>query len=114
MATTVALTLPLVPGQLPAWQAFVQELQGPRAAAFQAHRTRLGLSGLQLFHQPTPQGELVIWALSGAEPQAAFGQLAASEDAFDLWYVDQLQALHGMGREVLAQVRPGQLTAAWG
>lgn len=114
MAPPIALTLPLLPGQLAAWQAFVLELHGPRAQQFAAHRQRVGLDTVHVFHQPTPQGDLVIWYMDGADPTGSFAKVAASTDAFDRWYVDQLEALHGISREVLAKVRPGKLAAGWG
>jgi hypothetical protein len=106
--------LPLVSGQLPFWQAFVLELHGPRAEAFKAHRKRLGIDTMQLFHQPTPQGDMVTIYFDGQDPPGAFARLAASTDDFDLWYMDRLQALHGVSREVLAKLRPGKLAAGWG
>lgn len=114
MAPPIALTLPLVPGQLESWKAFVLELHGPRRAAYDAHRRRVGLDTVQLFHQPTPQGDLVTWYMDGPDAPGSFARLAASEDDFDLWFCDQLKQLHGMSREILAQVRPGKLAAGWG
>jgi hypothetical protein len=114
MAPPIALTLPLLPGQLAAWQSFVLELHGPLAAEFAEHRQRVGLDTVHVFHQPTPQGDLVIWYMDGDDPTGSFAKVAASDDDFDCWYVDQLQALHGISREVLAEVRPGKLAAGWG
>lgn len=113
MTTPIAIALPLVPGQLEAWGAFVTELQGPRRPEYDASLARRGVTREQVFHQPTPQGDIVILVIEAADPARAMAALADPQHPFDRWFADQVRAFHGIAPEVLPQIRPGELVAAW-
>ncbi len=110
---SIALAIPVQPGQLEAWRAFVAELHGPRAAEYQAHLARRGIVSEQIFHQPTPQGDIVILVVTAEDPALSMAVLAQPQEPFDRWFVEQLHAFHGITPEVLGQLRPGERVASW-
>ena len=112
MSTPLVLALPLLPGKLEAWQAFVEDVQGPRAPEYRAHLARRGITREQVFHQPTPEGDIVILVITCEDPTRVTAVLAEPREPFDRWFVQQLHAFHGITREVLRQLRPGECVAS--
>jgi hypothetical protein len=51
----LAMAIPILPGKTDAWHAFIEELNGPRKADFDASRRRLGVRE-RTFFQETPMG----------------------------------------------------------
>jgi hypothetical protein len=113
MPATIALALPVRPGMLDAWLDFIMALEGPRAAEHAAHQARCGVVREAAFHQPTPQGDIVILTVACEDPALYLGALARPHEDFDRWYLARLEAIHGITPEVLAQLRPGELVATW-
>ena len=101
----LALAFPILPGKTEQWRRFVAELAGPRHADLVASRQRLGVHE-RTFLQTTPQGDLVIVTLDGADPAGALRQFGAAGDPFAQWFREQVLAIHGFD---LAQPPPGPL-----
>ena len=97
------VAIPVLPGKSEQLTAFVEQLNGPRKREFQESRRRLGIRE-RAFRQQTPQGELVILAIEGDDPMAAFAQFGSANDEFTRWFVQQVKEIHGLD---LTQPPPG-------
>jgi hypothetical protein len=83
---------------------FSAELSGPRRAEFEASRARLGLTREQVWLQETPQGTMAVVCLEAEDIPRALAGLGSSQDPFDVWWRQQIQAIHGID---LSQGMPG-------
>jgi len=98
----MAIAVPILPGKTEQWRRFVGELNGPRRVAYQASRRSLGIHE-RAFLQSTPQGDVVVVTLEGANPEEAFRQLGSGSDEFSRWFVQQVREIHGMDLSQPAQ-----------
>jgi len=89
-----AVAIPIAPGKTEAWRQFVAELNGARRAEYKASRDRLGVQE-RTFLQQTPQGDLVIVTLEGADPAGAMAAFGQGTDPFTEWFVAQVKDVHG-------------------
>ena len=87
--------LPILPGQTDAARAFLGELEGERKGQYASSQGRLGLTKEVWAIQSGPQGDLYVVYFAGADVGRAFRQFAASEDAFDRWFKEQVRATTG-------------------
>ena len=87
--------LPILPDQTEAARAFLQELGGPRKHELAACSRGMGLDREVWAIQQGPQGDLLVGYLIGRDLARAFTNFAASQDAFDRWFKDQVQAATG-------------------
>jgi hypothetical protein len=87
--------LPILPGQTEAARAFLAELENERKSHYATSEQRLGLSEEVWAIQSSPQGDLYVVYIAGENIGAAFGQFAASQDAFDVWFKDRVKATTG-------------------
>ena len=90
-----AVVFPILPGKTADWHKFIAEINGPRRAEFVASRERVGAVE-RTYLQPTPMGDLVIVTIEAEDPGKAFGQMVHATDAFTLWFLEQVKALHGV------------------
>lgn len=97
----VAAAFPIPPGNTEKWRAFQAELTGARQAEFAASRKRLGVRE-RTFLQQTPMGDFVVVTLEGADVATVYPRLLASTDAFDRWFVERVQTIHGIDMAVVA------------
>ena len=63
----MAVAFPIAPGKTAEWQAFMEELNGPRHQEFADARRRAGVRE-RTYLQATPMGDLVIVTLEGDDP----------------------------------------------
>ena len=94
-----AVVFPILPGKTEEWRKFMAEINGPRHAEFAASRERVGARE-QTFLQPTPMGDMVIVTIEAEDPGKAFGQIVSAKDAFTLWFLAQVKAIHGVDLSV--------------
>src|SRR5215217_8228477 len=87
--------LPLRAGKAAAARAFLRELEGERKAAYAASEARLGLTKEVWALQALPAGDAFVVYFEGADIAAAFGQFAASQEAFDRWFKDRVRDASG-------------------
>jgi len=90
-----AVVFPILPGKTAEWRAFIDELNGPRRSDFVESRIAVGARE-RTFLQSTPMGDLVIVTLEGDDPARSFGQFVTSKDAFTLWFLERVKAIHGV------------------
>ena len=91
----MAAAFPILPGKTADWQAFIDELSGPRHAEFAESRRTMGVQE-RTFLQHTPMGDLVIVTLEGDNPEQAFGRFVHGTDAFTKWFLGKTLELHGI------------------
>jgi hypothetical protein len=91
----LALAIPIPANKIDQWKRFTKELMTTRKAEFTASRKKLGVQE-RTFLQHTPHGDLIIVTLEGANPQKAFAEFGAGNDAFTTWFKQQVQEIHGM------------------
>jgi hypothetical protein len=87
--------LPILPGKTAAARAFLQELEGPRKQDLAACGQSVGLVKEMWAIQQTPQGDFFVAYMAGENIAQAFTQFAASQDAFDRWFKQQIQETTG-------------------
>ena len=88
--------LPILAGQTDAARAFLHELEATRKADYAASESRLGLTKEVWAIQAGPQGDLYVVYFAGADVARAFHQFAASNEAFDAWFKDQVRVTTGV------------------
>jgi hypothetical protein len=87
----------LAADEVDAWEAWIGELTGPRRAEFDDINTRHGLTAHEAYLQPAPDGSLLVLVVHGGPGGAGFlGNMAASDNSSDRWFVESVAALHGM------------------
>ncbi len=92
----IVLTFPILAGQVEAWRRFCQDLAGSRQKPYEASRQRLGITRERLALVDTAFGATAVTTLEALDVAQALGQIIASVLPFDIWYREQLLALHGI------------------
>lgn len=90
-----AVVFPILPGKTAEWHAFIDELNGSRRGDFVESRIGVGARE-RTYLQPSPMGDLVIVTMEGDDPERSFGQLMSKKDAFTLWFLERVKAIHGV------------------
>ena len=93
---TVAFAAPLLPGKTDAWRQWTDEMKGPRSGDFADFNARHGLTRHAAWLQPTPMGDLVAVVLEGPGAEGMMGNVGSSDNEFDVWFRDNVAALHGI------------------
>jgi hypothetical protein len=94
---SVAFAAPLLPGKTETErQAMASCSAGERQAAFEASRTRHGISRESVWIQETPGGDVAVVYLEADDLQAAFQGLGSSEEPFDVWFRGHVRDVHGI------------------
>jgi hypothetical protein len=92
-----AMAVPLAADKLSAWESWVEELKGPRKAAFDDMNARLGLTEHRAYLQPTPDGNfLVVVVQEGPGGESFSTNVVSSDHEFDRWFVGMVADLHGI------------------
>jgi hypothetical protein len=104
----MAVAFPILPGKTAEWRSFLAELNGARKAEFVASRARAHVRE-QTFLQSTPMGDLVIVTLQGEDPGRSFGEMVSATDTFTTWFVEQVQAVHGVDLRAPVAGPPSEL-----
>ena len=101
----LAICIPITAGKTEQFQRFVDELNGPRHAEFEAARRALNVRE-RTFLQSGPEGNMIIVTLEGDDPETALGSFGDARDEFTDWFVAQVKECHGID---LRSALPGQL-----
>lgn len=94
--TSYAFVIPVVPGMAEQELQFAAELGGPRKAAYEASRARLGITREEAWRQETPDGTMTVVYLEADDIARSLAGLNTSQDPFDQWWCEQIQAIHGI------------------
>jgi hypothetical protein len=104
----MAVAFPILPGKTPEWRAWMEELNGPRRAEFEASRRGAGVRE-RTFLQSTPMGDLVIVTIEGDDPGASFGKVMGAKDEFTTWFNGRAKEIHGFDPAAIASGSPSEL-----
>ncbi len=104
----MAVAFPILPGKTPAWRAWMDELNGPRRAEFEASRRDAGVHE-RTYLQHTPMGDLVIVTVEGDAPGQAFGKMMGAKDAFTTWFIERAKEIHGLDPSAVTSGPPSEL-----
>lgn len=88
-------TLPILAGQTGTARAFLDALDSERKGEFDTSQQRLRVIKEVWAIQQLPDGDTLVAYIQGEDIGRAFQQFAASQDAFDLWFKQQLKATTG-------------------
>jgi len=89
--------VPLAAEKLGPWESWIDELKGPRKAAFDDMNARLGLTTHEAYLQPAPDGNfLVIVVQDGPGTDGFAEKLLSSDHEFDQWFASTVADLHGI------------------
>jgi hypothetical protein len=104
----MAVAFPILPGKTPEWRAWMDEINGPRRAEFDASRRAAGVHE-RTFLQETPMGDLVLVTLEGEDPGPAFGKMMSADDEFTKWFTARAYEIHGVDVTVRPTKPPSEL-----
>ena len=91
---STAVMFPILPNKREQLFAFAKALTGERAAEYAA--AQASVTSETWFLQSTPMGDFLIVYFEAPDPAAVFANLAASTDAFDIWFREQAQGVSGI------------------
>ncbi len=97
-----AFALPILPGKAAVAHAFQEELEGRRKREYGRSERARGIVRELWFVQETPMGEFFVVYLESPNLRRAFDHLAASQDAFDVWFKQQLVHVTGIDVSIAA------------
>ena len=93
---TQAFALPTLLGGTEALKRLATELRGARRAEFEDFNRRMGFARHNAYIQKTPEGDMVIVYLEGADLPRSYQMLATSGHPFDRWFREQAKLVHGV------------------
>lgn len=92
-----AMAVPIKPGKLETWEAWIAECKGPRKAELDDMNQRYGLTTHAAWLQQTPDGNnLVVVVFDGPGSAEFMGKLATSDNEFDAWFRSKVEDAHPM------------------
>ena len=96
------------------WRRLLQELSYARGEEYLQSRRRLGVwaESVWLVTKPSGGGIAVVW-LEASDPERVQGDLAASEEQFDLWYGEAMRKIFDFDLARLAPAGSSELLFAW-
>src|SRR3954454_6226844 len=78
---SLAMAYPILPGRTDDWRRLMAEVNGPRRAEYDAGKQHGG-GRSAVFLKQTPQGDLVLVTMDGADPYRAVQQMWTGNDPF--------------------------------
>jgi hypothetical protein len=96
-STMLAFAVPLAAEKRGPWESWLNELKGPRKAAFDDMNARLGLTRHEAYLQPAPDGNFLVIVVQDGPGGESFGEkLLLSDNEFDRWFAAAVADLHGI------------------
>jgi hypothetical protein len=93
----LGFVLPVLPGRTDDdREAMTSCWTGHRKAAFEASRSRHGITREAVWIQALPEGDVAVVYVEAADLAAMFKGLATSEEPFDRWFREYARHVHGV------------------
>jgi hypothetical protein len=108
-----AMAVPIIPGKLDVWKAWVKDLEDGRKAEFDDFHRRMGLTAHRVWLTESPQGPMAIVVTDGPGADALMGKLAQSDHAFDTWFREKVSEIHGFDFSAPPEGPPPQSYIDW-
>jgi hypothetical protein len=86
---------PIADGKLDEWRDFHAELMGSRRIEWAQSQRRRGVTRQVVSLVQDEGRNLAVMFTEGRDPEAALEGLEDSTEAFDVWLVERVRALHG-------------------
>lgn len=93
---TIMMALPIKPGQEQAARSFAQECIGPRFAEYDASERRIGIPVENWYLLHAGGSAYFIIQVEGPDLLASLGAFIGSQEPFDRWFKEQLDAFTGV------------------
>jgi hypothetical protein len=94
---TVCFAAPLLPGTTSVdREEMLSCWSGERSEAHTESRHRLGITRESVWIQPTPAGDLALVLIQAVDLGRALHGIATSQEPFDVWFREHLNAVHGL------------------
>ncbi|WP_135453274.1 hypothetical protein [Mycobacterium sp. DL99] len=90
------LHLPILAGQTPATEAFLAELDGPRAEAYAASQHELEVTKEAWFIVRSGADDVLVAYLESVDFSVALHRMSASSRPFDRWFKEHLRTCTGL------------------
>ena len=103
---------PVLPGKENEARKFAQETLG-RREEFSASQKKSGVTEEEWSLQQTPMGSLVLVGFECDDVEKAFGRLAESTDAFDVWFRDRVKEVSGVDLAEPSDAPPPEIILEW-
>lgn len=94
--SSLAIALPVAPGQTEHLKRWAQEQYGARRNEFQDFLRRAGIARAGIYLAHTPQGDFAIQYSEADDPPATYRYFATSTHTYDQWNREQLATIHGV------------------
>jgi hypothetical protein len=104
---------PLHADKLNAWLRFTEELNGPRKGEFADFNKRHNLTKHEAWLCETPAGFIVGAIHEGPGAADLIAKAPQSTNAFDKWFMSQLQELHGIDLSKPPPGKPPERKISW-
>ena len=95
----LGFVVPVLPGKEQADLDWVEEMTGPRREEYESSWKQLGVTRHAVWHQPTPDGTVAVVYLEADDIPRAMEAIASSDDAFNQWFRERVQDVHGIDLE---------------
>jgi hypothetical protein len=103
---------PILPGKEADARAFAKEVTGPRKADYDTIQRRQGITRETWSFQETPAGAFMLVWIEAEDIDAAFGDMAAANDAATVWLRGRVQEVTGVDMTQPAEGAP-ELLVEW-
>ncbi len=87
----VCLVFPILPGKTSDVRTFQRDLETTRKAEYAVSEKRLGIPCEYWYIAELPTGDLLIGVFDTPDANGTIGAFVQSQDAFDLWFKDQVR-----------------------
>ena len=110
---TIALSLPIAPGETETFRDAYQRFAVNRRAEFEESRRRLGVRSERGFLQRGPSGDVAIVIFEVDDPARMFAGVAASHATLDAEFRSYLRRVFGIDATQPPPAPPPQLVFDW-
>lgn len=94
--STIAFTIPILPGKVEAFRSAQRRFAIDRAVEFEASRRRLGITQEQGFLQRTPAGDVAVVVFQVIDPGRMLAGTATSPEPIDVDFRGYLLEVFGL------------------
>ncbi len=82
----ICLALPVLPGKTAEARTFLQQLDGPRRAEYDASERRIGITKELWYLAKLPTGDHLIGCMESKDFGSALQGFVGSRELFDVWF----------------------------
>jgi hypothetical protein len=95
----LGFVVPVLPGKEQADLDWMEEMTGPRREEYESSWKQLGVTRHAVWHQQTPDGTVAVVYVEADDIPRVMEAIASSDDAFNQWFRERVQDVHGIDLE---------------